>query len=385
MQIQLASNGVLPIDLPAHPFAENRFAGVLRRVGIGTRLTLVFSLLLALLCGALLGSSLHGERTRAQLAAGMATAQNKRLYTTELEVKIGVQQLAIRALGLAFDGVPTLKRSEQAGRSLDEFVRVARAAQALGFGPVALALIKQIEALSLELQAPFKSAVEQSMVQNAFGAAELIAKEIEPRQQKQLELIKQLAKLADADAVRAEAQSSQASAAATRVMLALMGLALAICAAAAFVTTRSVTGPLRDAVALIQQVAKGNLAVSAPEVGNDEATRLGESVNRMAYGLRQIVHGVREGSIEISNAASELARGNADLSKRTEHQATNLGETASALERLTATVRHTADNVSAAQGRAAAADTVARSGHQKFSVVAATMGRIAQHGGRQVF
>src|SRR2546428_14021699 len=108
MQIQLASNAVLPLALHVPALAENRFAGVLRRVGIGTRLTLVFSLLLALLCGALLGSSLHGERTRAGLAAGMAAAQNKRPYTTALGVEIGVEQLPIRALRPAFYRVAPL-------------------------------------------------------------------------------------------------------------------------------------------------------------------------------------------------------------------------------------------------------------------------------------
>ena len=70
---------------------------------------------------------------------------------------------------------------------------------------------------------------------------------------------------------------------------------------------------------------------------------------------------VRGGATLISTVSNEIAAGNADLSRRTEQQATALGETASSMEQITATVRQNADNAKQASQLAHnASETAAR-------------------------
>ena len=75
-------------------------------------------------------------------------------------------------------------------------------------------------------------------------------------------------------------------------------------------------------------------------------------------------------------SSSEVATGNADLSQRTEHTASNLQQTASSIEQLSGTVRQSADAASTANQLAASAATVARRGGEVVSQVVSTMDEI---------
>src|SRR5690606_17437878 len=89
--------------------------------------------------------------------------------------------------------------------------------------------------------------------------------------------------------------------------------------------------------------------------------------------LSEIVGQIRQGSDAISSAASEIAAGNDDLSRRTEQQAASLEETASSMEELTSTVRQNADNARQANQLAIGAAEVAEVGGEVVGRVVTTM------------
>jgi len=64
----------------------------------------------------------------------------------------------------------------------------------------------------------------------------------------------------------------------------------------------------------------------------------------------------------VSHGAQEISKGNANLSQRTEEQASSLEETASSMEQMTSTVRQNADNAKQANQLAMAARTQAEKG-----------------------
>lgn len=64
-----------------------------------------------------------------------------------------------------------------------------------------------------------------------------------------------------------------------------------------------------------------------------------ESINDSIGALQNMVREIRDTAGDIGTAASEIACGNNDLSKRTESQAAALEETASAMEQMTAAVK----------------------------------------------
>jgi methyl-accepting chemotaxis protein len=89
---------------------------------------------------------------------------------------------------------------------------------------------------------------------------------------------------------------------------------------------------------------------------------LGAGVNRLAESLVEIVSRVKDAGREIALGAEEITAGNANLSMRTEEQATSLEETASSMEEMTTTVKQNADNAAQANQLALAARDQAEQG-----------------------
>jgi methyl-accepting chemotaxis protein len=80
--------------------------------------------------------------------------------------------------------------------------------------------------------------------------------------------------------------------------------------------------------------------------------------------------------VAIASASSQIASGNADLSCRTEEQASSLAHTSSAMNELTQIVRTNAENAAQARELATTATNVAAEGGQVVSQVVETMGAI---------
>jgi len=148
-----------------------------------------------------------------------------------------------------------------------------------------------------------------------------------------------------------------------------------------------ITRPLERAVAMAQSVAGGDLTSRVDEAmarRRDETGKLLGALQTMTDNLSGIVGQVRIGTDAITTASGEIASGNLDLSARTERQAGSLEETASAMEELTSTVHHNADNANQANQLAVSASTVAQQGGEVVSQVVATMGSINESSRRIV-
>ena len=183
------------------------------------------------------------------------------------------------------------------------------------------------------------------------------------------------------DASNRVAQSILDSYAETRIVLiALAGAALALGALCAWLITRSITAPLRQALGVAERVAAGDLTSrfdGAHAVhSRDEVGQLMAALGRMNASLARIVGQVREGTATIAQASHEIATGNQDLSGRTEQQASSLEETAASMEELTATVRQNTEHARRANGLASNAAGVADAGGAIVAGVVDTMGRI---------
>jgi len=166
-------------------------------------------------------------------------------------------------------------------------------------------------------------------------------------------------------------------AASGRVLLAGVGVAAVLLGAAlAWWLTRSITGPLRRAVAVANAVAQGDLSSPIEAVSRDETGELMAALQTMIANLNALVTRVRSGADTIATAATEVALGNHDLSSRTEAQAGALEESASSMEELTGTVRQNAENAQQGNEMAASASSVAARGGDVVAQVVATMGAI---------
>jgi methyl-accepting chemotaxis protein len=153
----------------------------------------------------------------------------------------------------------------------------------------------------------------------------------------------------------------------------LSAFSVMIGAAMAWLISRSIVTPIREAVTIAKTVAAGDLTSHIDNITRDEMGSLLQSLKDMQGSLLQVVTTVRRGSESVSAASAEIAQGNQDLSTRTESQGSALEQTASNAVTLSTTVQHNADNARQASRLAQSASTVAVQGGQVVAEVVETM------------
>ena len=208
------------------------------------------------------------------------------------------------------------------------------------------------------------------------GAKLVFDKEVTPITAAYMAEVKRFAgmQIKAADAVGASIIDAYSS---TRIFLITMGVAAVLLGIGfAWWITRSITGPIRDAVKVAETVAAGDLSSTITARGRDETGQLMHALKTMNDSLVGIVGQVRSGTDTIATASAEIAAGNQDLSSRTEQQASSLEETASSMEELTSTVKQNADNARQANQLAVSASSVAEQGGKVVAQVVDTMGSI---------
>lgn len=166
---------------------------------------------------------------------------------------------------------------------------------------------------------------------------------------------------------------------AQRLVVGLMVLALALGVALATAIIRALLrqlgGEPRQAVAVAQAVAQGDLTTPIQLRPND-AHSLMAKLAQMQLALSRAVMQVRQSSDNVATASMQIAQGNDDLSSRTERQASALQQTASSMAQLGGTVRQNADNARQASQVAHAASDTAMEGNAVVGQVVTTMAGI---------
>ena len=130
---------------------------------------------------------------------------------------------------------------------------------------------------------------------------------------------------------------------------------------------------LEDVARLLAAIAKGDLT---QRIDADYAGTFGtlkDDANGTALKLQSIVSEIRTTTGSVNAAASEIAAGNANLSKRTEQQAASLEEAAASMEQMSGTVKRNAESAQHASRKASgAAELAVRGG----SIVSETVAEI---------
>ena len=205
------------------------------------------------------------------------------------------------------------------------------------------------------------------------GAAKILDGSFTPAAKVYQDLLQELVTLQrtsiDATAKQIDASAVQD----TRIIRALTLFAVGFGILCSWLLTTGITRPLRQALALAETVAAGDLTHTVTTSAKDETGALLTALGNMNTSLVAIVSQVRSGTDSIATASSEIAAGNLDLSARTEQQAGSLEETASTMEEMTSTVRQNADNARQANTLAGAASDVASKGGAVVGQVVQTM------------
>jgi methyl-accepting chemotaxis protein len=159
-------------------------------------------------------------------------------------------------------------------------------------------------------------------------------------------------------------------------MFGALAVALAAGVALAWLQSRSIVRPLREAVDVARTVASGDLSADIGSSARDETGDLLRALANMNTRLRDMVGQVRTGAQSVAVASAQIASGNLDLSSRTEEQAGTLQETAASMEEMNANVQNSMENAQAAQEMAQRAAQEAQHSGELVAQVIATMGAI---------
>lgn len=158
---------------------------------------------------------------------------------------------------------------------------------------------------------------------------------------------------------------------------ALAGL-LVLLVITAVAITRSIVAPLDQAIALANSVAQGDLTQQARAEGEGETARLLKALLDMQQGLVRVVGDVRRGASSVALSSREIEQGAADLSRRTESQASSLEETAASMEQLAATVSQNSESIDRSSRTATQSAQVAERAGEAVGAFVLTMTGIHQ-------
>lgn len=205
------------------------------------------------------------------------------------------------------------------------------------------------------------------------AAAELLAGELRPAQLSYMSSLDSLKNLQVGLITLAVDEGHAVYVKSRFIITSLLGIMAAIGVILSFIISRSITRPINQAVAIAEKVAAGDLSSNISIESTDETGRLLSALKDMNQSLINIVSTVRRSSETIAIGSTQIAKGNLDLSQRTEEQASSLKNTAASMNELGETVKQNATNANQANQLAQGASTVALAGGEVVDQVVNTM------------
>ncbi|SDH34436.1 methyl-accepting chemotaxis protein [Pseudomonas flavescens] len=160
-------------------------------------------------------------------------------------------------------------------------------------------------------------------------------------------------------------------------MIVLVLIAAVVGFAIGIFVTRSITHPLNRAVALADDLAKGDLSGSVTVDRRDETGRLLASMNGMAERLRTVIGDVRSAADQLSSASEEVSATSQSLSQAATEQAAGVEETTASVEQMSASIAQNTDSAQVTDGIAGKAANDAVDGGRAVEDMVRAMKQIA--------
>ncbi|MES2257348.1 MAG: methyl-accepting chemotaxis protein [Pseudomonadota bacterium] len=342
---------------------------------IGTRLGAGFALVLALLVGiAALGVS-GMRQSDDRLHHVVDVNIHKISLLEEMSKSVHIVSRVVRTIALLSDEAEVRKQYQKIVGAREKYDAAFAALEKMPLddaGKSFIARLKENHSTGRALDDKFVELAKN----NKEEAVAFLLKEVIPAAAQWMDSIEQFIELQQLKSKKDEEAASDSYHHAMTSMLMLTGLAIVLGSLVAWISSRSITRPMAEAVNIARTVAAGDLTSRIEVKSRDETGQLLQALKEMNHGLVDIVDQVRKGSDAIATASGQIASGNLDLSSRTEQQASSLEETAASMEELTGTVKQNADNARQANQLAISASEVAVKGGAVVAQVVDTMGSI---------
>ncbi|WP_205633939.1 methyl-accepting chemotaxis protein [Labilithrix luteola] len=173
-------------------------------------------------------------------------------------------------------------------------------------------------------------------------------------------------------------QTQRETATGRTVGITVTALAMIFAASLVFIVGGAIATPMKQAVAVLERVAHGDLTAKLDVDRKDEVGAMAAALNRSLGSIRSTLAGVQGVSLEVSAAASQLAASAQQISGGAQEQAASLEETAASLEEISSTVKQNTDNAQEASMLANSARDAAERGGQVVSSAVDAMSEITK-------
>jgi methyl-accepting chemotaxis protein len=357
---------------------------LLGRFPIGVRLGLGFALILVLMAVIAAVALFSSTQARRQLNDTVDRVIAKSAAVASMRTSLFQQGLLARNIGMSTDPAAMQKDMQAIVAAQATYAANEEALVRLGLGPQEQPLLEEMQQHQKAAAPFFKQAAEFVAGFNARQAAMTLMTGVAPLQEKRLAALDRLVEEQNRQMRGSLDAFERASEQSNRIIVVIAFASIVFAAAIAWMLTRSITTPLRDAVGIAGRVAAGELDVEIERQPADETGQLLTALGQMNHALAHTVRSVRTGTASIDVASREIAAGNSDLSRRTEAQASSLQETASAMMEMSATVRQNSQHAIEASELASSASTLATQGGVVMEQVVRTMSAIKESS-RNVF
>jgi len=343
---------------------------------IGTRLGAGFAAVLLMLAGAI-GLGLQAMGDVQSRLEGIVEGNNVRVAAVNM-MSDAVREIAILDgnLILLTEEAAMREESKKIVSARERYTEAHKTLQKMLVAAEGKALLARADEKAA-LLLPLNSQLSELALQNKNEeATQIFITKFQPAVRSVLAELDAMDASESSQARAASREAAEGYAWSRNLMFALGGFAILFGAGIAWLTTRSITRPIGEAVQVAEKVAAGDITSRIEVHSKDETGRLMAALKAMNESLVRIVREVRMGTDTIATASSQIASGNQDLSSRTEQQASSLEQTAASMEELTSTVKQNADNARQANQLAVSASEVAVKGGSVVSQVVGTMGSI---------
>ncbi|MFM2448769.1 MAG: methyl-accepting chemotaxis protein [Pseudomonadota bacterium] len=344
---------------------------------VGVRLGLGFAAVLVLLAAVSATSLSRLSALRADLTAVTGEDADRLLLANGMRDLARYQAVALRDAVMQDD--PAFKKKELAfiKKARTDYEEKAKTLAGMAQSEELVAALQAADKAFAAVKVPVETAIDRSLSDDMSGAADAVRELVRPAQLAHVTtldgLVDVVQQASRARALKAEASYQQAA----WVIVALTAAALVAGALIAWRIQRGICVPLAHAAQVAQAVADGDLTRTITTDSRDEVGQVVMALQAVNLKLGQALSQVRMAAETMQVASSEIAIGNADLSQRTEHQASNLQQAASAMDELNATVKNNAESARVAEQFASSASAAASRGGEVVNQVVATMSSIS--------
>ncbi|MBD9463277.1 methyl-accepting chemotaxis protein [Pseudomonas sp. Pdm06] len=152
----------------------------------------------------------------------------------------------------------------------------------------------------------------------------------------------------------------------------LVGLGLAL-----FIS-RIISRPLKQAAAVAEQLAEGNLNAKIESGSKDETGMVLNAMQNMIGKLSHIIGEVRNAADNLASASEEVSATAQSMSQATSEQAASVEETSASIEQMSASINQNTENAKVTDGMASKAAKEATDGGESVQQTVVAMKKIAQ-------